>query len=135
MRSRYLQGIWAGIAIQLAGRLVDFRWHSAHDGFEGAADQLEAHWLAWIGIAVTAVAATLAVTRAPRSPRSVGYSVTFLGCALYIPVAAWHFIEHASGNDPELAHALIAVALVTIFAGAIIALVQVRRARSRGEET
>lgn len=130
-----MQGIWAGIAIQLAGRLVDLRWHLTHDGFEGAAEQLDAHWLAWIGIAVTAAAATLAVIRAPRAPQSIGYSVTFLGCALYIPVAAWHFVEHANGNDPELAHALIAVALLAIFAGAIIALVQGRRARSLGGET
>jgi hypothetical protein len=123
----YLRAIWLGIVFQLAGRLLDLRWHLTHDHFEGAADQLQAHWLAWLGILVTAVATTLAVTRLGPRARNLGYPIALLGCAVYIPAAIWHFIEHASGSDPELAHVLLTIGQVTIIAGAIVVLIASRR--------
>ncbi len=44
-----------------------------------------------------------------------------------MPVAVWHFIEHADGNDPELAHALLALTQVAIVGGAMWATLVVRR--------
>jgi hypothetical protein len=33
-RRRLLTGLWAGIVVSIAGRLLDLRWHATHDEFE-----------------------------------------------------------------------------------------------------
>ena len=43
-----LQLLWATLIVQVAGRLIDARWHATHDEFEGASQQLQAHWLIWL---------------------------------------------------------------------------------------
>jgi len=126
----YLLAIWVGVAVQIAGRILDGIWHSNHDEFEAASQQVEAHWLLWIGIAVTAVAAILAVTRLAASERNPGYGVVLAGCALYVPVAIWHFVEHANYNDPELAHYLLGLGQILIIGGAILAAILARRRRA-----
>jgi hypothetical protein len=125
----YLMAILAGVVIQIAGRVVDGLWHANHEEFEGASEQIQAHWLLWIGIAITAVAAVLAVTRLAPSERNRGYDVIVAGCALYIPVSVWHFVEHANHNDPEIAHYLLGVGQVAIIGGAIAAWILAYRRR------
>lgn len=125
--TRYLQAIWVGVAVQIAGRILDGRWHATHDEFEGASEQLEAHWLLWLGVAITLVAVALAFARLPAADRNAGYTVTLAGLLLYVPVSVWHFVEHASGSDPELAHILLAVGQGTIIAGAVTAVLLARR--------
>ena len=64
------------------------------------------------------------------SPR-LGYQLVLAGGALYVPVAVWHFIAHADGVDPELAHVLLTIANVTMLAGVIAALVRARDGPTR----
>jgi hypothetical protein len=37
-----------GFGAQVAGRLVDLQWHLTHEEFEGAGEQVQAHWLIWL---------------------------------------------------------------------------------------
>ncbi|MGH2986533.1 MAG: hypothetical protein ACRDLO_07600 [Solirubrobacterales bacterium] len=119
--------MWIGVVVQIGGRILDGIWHSSHDEFEGASQQLEAHWLLWLGIAITLAAAAVALIRLTASQRDAGYAVILAGGTLYVPVAIWHFVEHANHNDPELAHYLLAVGQVVIIAGAIAAAILTRR--------
>jgi hypothetical protein len=124
-----LRALWIAVGVQLAGRLLDLRWHLTHDEFEGTSQQFEAHWLLWIGVIATiAVAVLTSTAREPPAGR-VGYLVVLLAGGLYVPIAIWHFIEHANGTDPELAHWLLAVTQVGMVVGAIIATVIARRYR------
>jgi hypothetical protein len=118
---KYLFAILAGVLLQIAGRVVDGLWHANHEEFEGASEQLQAHWLLWIGIAITAVAAVLAVTRLAPAERNRGYDVIVAGCAVYVPVSVWHFIEHANLNDPDVAHFLLGLGQIVLIGGAIAA--------------
>jgi hypothetical protein len=56
-----------------------------------------------------------------------GFRITLLSAALYVPVATWHFVEHANGTDPELAHVLLTIAYIGMLAGAVIAALEARR--------
>jgi hypothetical protein len=120
---RYLLALWAAVAVQIAGRIVDGIWHANHEEFEGASQQLEAHWLLWLGVVLTLAVAALAATRLPARERNAGYAIILAGGALYVPVSVWHFIEHANLNDPELAHYLLGLGQVAIIAGAVLAAV------------
>lgn len=60
---RVVKWLWAGISLDLAGLLLDQRWHASHDieqAFESWGNQAEAHWLLWIGTAATLTEAVLA---------------------------------------------------------------------------
>jgi hypothetical protein len=124
----FLIAIWVGVGVQIAGRILDGIWHATNDEFEAASQQLEAHWLLWLGVIITVVAASLAVARVPAGERNWGYSLLLAGGLLYVPVSIWHFIEHANLNDPQVAHYLLALGQGTMIAGAIAALVLTRRA-------
>jgi hypothetical protein len=126
--SAAVRGLWIAIAVQLAGRLLDLRWHLTHDEFEGTAQQFEAHWLLWIGVLATIAVAVAALrSRASDSARK-GWWALLAGAVAYSGVAVWHFIEHADGNDPELAHVLLGVAQVAMVLAAIFITAKARRA-------
>jgi hypothetical protein len=127
--SRALRALWIAVVVQLAGRLLDLRWHLTHDEFEGTSQQLEAHWLVWIGVLATVAVAGWAVLRPERLAGYHGYLLTVVAGLLYVSVAVWHFIAHANGEDPELAHLLLGVAGVGMVTGAVLAAVLVRRTR------
>lgn len=118
---RYVQAIWIGIAIQIAGRILDGRWHATHDEFEGASQQLEAHWLLWLGVAVTLVVSGLALARLGAGKHNLGFTLLFASGVFYSAISVWHFIEHANHNDPELAHVLLGVTQAAMIIGALIA--------------
>lgn len=118
----FAKAIWIGIVVQLAGRIIDGRWHATHDEFEGAAQQLEAHWLVWIGVLVTLAAAGSAMRRLAGKERNAGYLLVFWGAFLYVGVAVWHFLEHVAHNDPALPHILLVVTTVMMIAGAALVL-------------
>jgi hypothetical protein len=128
---RLLAALWVGVVVQIAGLVLDGIWHANHDEFEGASQQLEAHWLLWLGILLTLVAAAIAIARLPATERNGGYSIVLAGGALYVPVSVWHFIEHANLNDPEVAHYLLALGQGTMLAGAIAAAILARRQAAR----
>jgi hypothetical protein len=123
----FLLALWAGVVIQVAGRILDGVWHANHDEFEGASQQLQAHWLLWLGILLTLAVAALAIVRLPAGERNGGFTIVLAGGALYLPVSVWHFVEHANHNDPELAHYLLALGQVAIIGGAVAAAVLTRR--------
>jgi hypothetical protein len=115
-----LQLLWATLLVQVLGRLIDARWHATHDEFEGASEQLEAHWLAWIGVLATLGVAAWAAQRGV-TPGRLGYLTVLVATGFYVPVAVWHFIEHANHSDPELAHVLLAISQIAVLVGAIAA--------------
>lgn len=125
--TRFLQAVWVGIAVQIAGRILDARWHLTHDEFEATSQQFEAHWLLWLGVAITLVASGLALARLSRAERNSGFAVLFASCVFYSGIAIWHFIEHANHNDPDVAHVLLAIGQIAMIAGAIVTTVQARR--------
>lgn len=111
--------LWIGIVLHLFGDLVDLRWHSAHDvetAFESYGNQLEAHWLLWIGAAVTMVVAFLAL-RTGAGNR--GYGLVLAMALLYAAGSVWHGWEHAHARDPALPHVLLAISKVGMVAGAV----------------
>lgn len=122
---RWLPWLWLAAVVQIAGRVVDLRWHATHPGFESAGNQLQAHWLIWLGV-VAGLAVAIAGLRVARDR---GLLITAWASGAYLSVAGWHFAEHAAGNDPEIAHVLLAVAWTAALAG--IADVTVRTLRQR----
>ncbi len=127
---RVLTAVWVGLGLWFAGRLVDARWHATHDEFEGTSQQIEAHWLAWLGVAVTLVVAVAGARRFAALRRSGGVRTLVAAGALYAVVGIWHFIEHANGSDPEVAHVLLALANAGMVIGAIVLTLSLRRRRS-----
>ena len=124
IRERPLEALWIAVAVMLLGRLLDLRWHLTHDEFEGTSQQFEAHWLVWLG--VLAVLAVSAVgVRAGIG--GLGFRLALASSVGYVPVSVWHFIEHANGADPELAHVLLAITNLGMVIGAAIVTLAARR--------
>lgn len=115
-RIRRLRLVVLGGAIAMtAGRAIDLRWHATHGEFETGADQLQAHWLAWLGALVLLVAATVGVTR--RLYRSPGFFILFGSACAYGIVAVWHFWLHNQLRDPDLPHVLLALSQLGLYVG------------------
>lgn len=53
------------------------------------------------------------------------------GSASYAAVAAWHFIEHAQGDDPLLPHVLLVATWALLLGGALAVTVAWRRRTAR----
>jgi hypothetical protein len=109
---------------------MDLRWHATHPGFERAADQLQAHWLIWLGVLATLVVATVGASRVPSSWYS-GYRLLLLAGVVYALSSGWHFWEHAQLRDSVAPHVLVAIGKAAIPAGAISATVVSRQRRVR----
>lgn len=128
LTSRLLAGVWTGIAVQVVGQVIDLRWHATHPGFERAADQVQAHWLIWLGVAITLVVAGVGASRVPSS-WATGYRLLLLAGVVYALSAGWHFWEHYQLRDPAAPHVLEAIGKAAILAGAISATVVSRQRR------
>jgi len=126
---RLLRLLWAAAVVQVLGRALDLRWHATHDEFEGTAQQLEAHWLLWLGVLATLAVAALGARMGGQASAAAGFRLTLAGCLLYVPTAVWHFVEHANHNDPEAAHVLLGLWQVAMLAGVLMATVQALRAK------
>jgi hypothetical protein len=129
----YLRALWGGAALFVAEIVLDQRWHASHDEFERTEQQLEAHWLLWIGFAVVPAATVLAFLRLSPEERHPGFAVVLVASAVYLPVTVWHFVAHASDVDPDVAHVLLGLGDVAIIAGAAWTLVAWLRRRSLPE--
>jgi hypothetical protein len=125
---RLFQALWAGVVVQLLGELLDARWHATHEEFETASDQLQAHWLLWLGTALTLAAAALAARRL-RPEHNPGLDATLAAGTAYVLVASWHLLAHLAGSDPELAHALLLVTKLGILSSVAWATLVWRRDR------
>lgn len=128
-----LPALAAAFILVLLGRALDGRWHATHDEFEGASQQLEAHWLVWLGVLATLAVSALALRRGVAAQARPGYLTTFVGCAGYVPVAGWHFIEHANRNDAAAAHVLLVIAQIAIVLGVVLATIGEWRTRRAAE--
>jgi cytochrome bd-type quinol oxidase subunit 2 len=120
----------AGLIVFIAGVVRDLQWHATHatqQEFETASKQAEVHLLLWLGALVLLVVTWLTLSRPPFRDRSRGYVLAFASAVVYAVVSIWHFIEHANGNDPELAHLFLYAAGFGIVAGGILALLATRR--------
>ena len=116
--------LWIGVAVFVAGELIDLWWHATHPGFETAADQVRAHLVLWTGAVLMLVGAGWAVTSGASSR---GYLIVLAGGVGYAAVAAWHFWEHRQGRDPELPHLLLLITTVVMFLGAAGVWLETRR--------
>ncbi len=129
-RTRLLQLLAVAAVIQIAGRALDGRWHATHDEFEGASQQLEAHWLIWLGVLATLAICVIALHWLDPDDRGLlGYRVTLISGLVYTPVAVWHFIEHANQNDPEIAHVFLALGQAGMLAGIVLVIILSHGAR------
>lgn len=124
---RLLAVLWAGIAIQIAGRALDGIWHANNEGFESASDQLQAHWLLWLGVATTLAGSAVAISRVGEARR--GWAAVFAASAAYLAAALWHFLEHAASNDPAAAHILLGILWVALLIAAVVTTLDWRRTR------
>jgi hypothetical protein len=122
----------AGLVVFLAGIARDLQWHATHDTqreFETAGKQVEVHWLLWLGVAMLIAGAWLALSRSPRSTRIPGAKVVLAAGLIYAAVSVWHYIAHANGEDPELAHIVLYLTSGVLVAGTLLALLTARRGR------
>jgi hypothetical protein len=129
VRDQPLVALLAAVGVAIVGGLVDLQWHLTHDEFEGTSEQFRAHTVVWIGVLLVLMVTALAVK---EGIRGTGYRLALLGAVFYVPVAVWHFIEHANGSDPEVAHVLLALADVAILTGGAVAFATRRRAALQG---
>lgn len=128
---RRMQLLAGALIVQVAGRALDFRWHANHDEFEATSQQLEAHWLLWLGVALTLIALGAALAVAPDRGVRLSLRIAFGSGLFYVPISVWHFIEHANHHDPSTAHVLLAMGQVGMLGGAVTAIVRwVRGARA-----
>jgi hypothetical protein len=80
------------------------------------------HWLLWIGALTVLVTSYLVIARSGTAGRDRYQLIAFLSAALYAAVSVWHFVEHAKGNDPQVAHIFLYIGAVGIAAGCGLAL-------------
>ncbi len=99
-----MKGLWWAFAVQVAGRLLDFWWHATHDEFETGADQLQAHWLVWIGTLLVLITGLWGLRSGVRGPIRAGYLIVVWANGLYIPIAVAHFIQHMNHQEVDWAH-------------------------------
>jgi hypothetical protein len=118
-RSYSLQWLWGAFTVQVLGRLVDFWWHATHDEFETGADQLQAHWLVWLGTALVLVVALRELRSGIQGPIRAGYFVVAIANGIYVPIAVAHFIQHQNRQEVDWAHAGLGVTNVLAALGVL----------------
>lgn len=114
-----LRVLWGAFAIQVAGRLLDFWWHATHDEFETGGDQLQAHWLVWIGTILVLVVGIRALRAGVRGAERAGYLIVVVANALYAPIAVAHFIQHMNRQEVAWAHAGLGITNVVAALGVL----------------
>ena len=125
------RALWVAFVVQLAGRLLDFRWHATHDEFETGRDQVTAHWLVWLGTLLVLAVALWAV-REPLPPgERRGYVIVLWANGLYVPVAVLHFIQHLNREEVDWAHVALAVTNI----GSVVGVLMVTWARGKRSGT
>lgn len=117
--SRLFRALVAGFVAQVAGRLVDLGWHVTHDEFEGAAQQLEAHWLIWISTAFVLIIAALALRDVREEGQRRGYAVVLAANLAYAAVAVIHFLQHLDHLEVDWTHLVLAVTSVAAVLGVV----------------
>jgi hypothetical protein len=125
-----LQLLWGAFAIQVGGRLLDFWWHATHDEFETGGDQLQAHWLVWIGTILVLLVGVNALRRGVLGPQRTGYLIVVVANGLYLPVAVAHFIQHLNRQEVDWAHLGLGITNVVAALGVLYVTFSVLRKRT-----
>jgi hypothetical protein len=118
----------------LAGIARDLQWHATHDTqteFETASKQIEVHAILWVGALALLIVCGIALRRVDAVPRAA-YLLAFASALIYAGVSVWHFIEHANGADPQLAHLFLYATSVAMTVGAGVALARAIREPKAG---
>lgn len=119
-----------GFVAQVAGRLVDLRWHATHDEFEGGIEQVQAHWLIWLATGFV-IAVSASALRSNRPASGTGGYMTVAGANVaYAAVAVVHFLQHLDRLEVDWAHLLLFATNVIGVAGVVWVVI----ARGRGRE-
>lgn len=127
---RLLRLLWGAFAVQVAGRLLDFWWHATHEEFETGRDQLQAHWLVWIGTVLVLMVGGRALRTGVRRPERVGYLTVVVANALYVPISGVHLIQHMNHQEVDWAHAGLGITNVVAAIGVLyVSYVSTRRRR------
>jgi hypothetical protein len=105
-----------GFGAQIAGRLVDLRWHLTHDEFEGGIEQFQAHWLIWLATLFILGVAVRSLRHAERQGERRGYQIVLVANLAYAVVGVIHFFQHLDRLEVDWAHLLLAI---TGIAGAV----------------
>lgn len=116
---------------QIVGRLVDLRWHLTHEEFEGAVEQLRAHWLIWPTTIFVLGVAAVAVRDARQSGQRGGFLVVLVANLGYGVVAIIHFFQHLDHLEVDWAHLLLVVTSVAAAVG-VLWVIAARAASRRG---
>ncbi len=124
----------AGFAGQIAGRLLDFRWHSTHSEFEGGEEQLEAHWLIWAATILVIVCAAVGVRDRPDRAERLRYAVVLWANVAYAAVAIVHFFQHLNHLEVDWAHFLLGLTNVVGAAG-VVSLIGLRLTKHRSADS
>ena len=127
--SRIRVALAVGLLVFIAGGIRDTAWHATHDTqkeFETAATQAAVHWLLWAGALMLIVAAWLALREPGAGRQRTGARVALASGAAYAAVSVWHFIEHANGSDPNVAHVFLDLATAGLIVGGGLALARLR---------
>jgi hypothetical protein len=123
-----------GFGAQIAGRLVDLRWHLTHDEFEGGAEQLQAHWLIWLATLFVLGVAVRALVDAENQGERRGYQIVLVANLAYAVVAVIHFFQHLDRLEVDWAHLLLAITGITGAVGVLsVIAAHVRSRRQRKE--
>jgi hypothetical protein len=118
------------LVLFVAGIARDLVWHATHNTqreFETASKQVEVHWLLWLGVLVIVTTIGLTLARSEQTGLRRGYLIALVSGLLYVGVSVWHFVEHANGNDPQLAHLFLYAGAAGILTGGIAMLFDARR--------
>jgi hypothetical protein len=128
-QSDALRWLWGAFIVQVAGRLLDFWWHATHDEFETGGDQIQAHWLVWLGTILVLAAAIRALRTGVRGPVRAGYLIVLIANGLYVPIAVAHFIQHLNRQEVDWAHAGLGITNVIAALGILYVTFSWRRIR------
>lgn len=121
--------LWAAFAVQVAGRLLDLRWHQTHSEFESGGDQVQAHWLVWAGTVLVLIVAARALRGDRVSHARSGYMIVLASNGLYAAAAVLHFVQHANHSEVDWTHAILGLTNLGATAGVFIATAQLLRGR------
>jgi hypothetical protein len=117
--TRWLLALWIGVGIQLLGQVLDVRWHAAHGShFRSASEQVQAHWVIWVSIAVTMLSAAAAV-RAGHGRASRGFLWALVTSVVFAAASGWNFWEHAHGRHAIAPHVLMIVSRIGVVVAAV----------------
>lgn len=131
---RLFRLLLVAFAIQVVGRLVDFWWHATHEEFETGGDQIQAHWLVWLGTLLVLVVAASALRSVESPGQRRGYWTVVVGNGLYVPVSVIHFAQHLNREEVDWAHAALGITNVIALVGVWLVISVWIRGRGRSGE-